>query len=46
MPNVDGAAGRIKACWGFIEADESLGAWEEAHRTRINKILGERGFVE
>ncbi|GAA3822395.1 RraA family protein [Streptomyces chiangmaiensis] len=26
------------------EADESLEAWEEAHRTRINKILDENGF--
>ncbi|MER5185214.1 RraA family protein [Streptomyces sp. NPDC002896] len=28
------------------EADESLDAWEAAHRTRINKILSERGFEE
>jgi 4-hydroxy-4-methyl-2-oxoglutarate aldolase len=28
------------------EADESLDAWEEAHRARINKILGENGFED
>jgi regulator of RNase E activity RraA len=28
------------------EADESLDAWEEAHRTRINKILAEKGFED
>jgi 4-hydroxy-4-methyl-2-oxoglutarate aldolase len=27
------------------EADESLDAWEEAHRTRINHILAENGFT-
>jgi 4-hydroxy-4-methyl-2-oxoglutarate aldolase len=26
------------------DADESLDAWEMAHRARINKILGEKGF--
>ncbi len=26
------------------EADESLDAWEKAHRARINKILSEQGF--
>ncbi|MFE3327920.1 RraA family protein [Streptomyces sp. NPDC059176] len=26
------------------EADETLDAWEEAHRTRIDKILAESGF--
>ncbi len=28
------------------EADESLDAWEQAHRTRIEAILRENGFVE
>lgn len=27
------------------EAGESLDAWEEAHRARIDKILGEYGIV-
>ena len=26
------------------EAAESLDAWEEAHRARINKILSDNGF--
>ncbi|MEV4111625.1 RraA family protein [Nonomuraea sp. NPDC049695] len=28
------------------EAGESLDVWEEAHRTRINKILADQGFEE
>jgi regulator of RNase E activity RraA len=28
------------------EADESLDAWEKAHRARINEILGEKGFED
>jgi hypothetical protein len=28
------------------EADESLDAWEEAHRARITKILIESGFED
>jgi 4-hydroxy-4-methyl-2-oxoglutarate aldolase len=28
------------------QADESLDAWEEAHRARINKILAEHGFED
>ncbi|MEV0230139.1 RraA family protein [Nonomuraea sp. NPDC050786] len=28
------------------EAGESLDAWEEAHRARINKILAEQGFAD
>jgi 4-hydroxy-4-methyl-2-oxoglutarate aldolase len=27
------------------EADESLDAWEEAHRAKIDKILAEQGFA-
>ncbi len=27
------------------EADESLEAWEQAHRARIDKILSENGFT-
>ena len=29
-----------------IEADESLDAWQEAHRARIDKILAENGFED
>ncbi|MFF4760524.1 hypothetical protein [Streptomyces sp. NPDC001292] len=28
------------------EADETLDAWEEAHRTRVNAILRDEGFEE
>jgi hypothetical protein len=28
------------------EADESLDAWEKAHRARIDEILGENGFQD
>ena len=29
-----------------IEADESLDAWQEARRARIDKILAENGFED
>ncbi|MGW2764903.1 RraA family protein [Streptomyces sp. NPDC001275] len=28
------------------EADETLDAWEEAHRTRVNRILRDQGFED